>query len=68
VVLNPKGSFFAIKAKMGMLLPYSELDNEADSLEVFIASSTFNQQARLLKVKVAKKEMATGNYPMVEKT
>lgn len=68
LVLNPKGSLFAIKAKMGMLLPYSELDNQADSLEVFIASSTENQQARLLKARVAKKELAFGDFPFEEKT
>lgn len=68
VVLNPKGSLFAIKAKMGMLLPYRELDNQADSLEIYMASSSENQQARLLKVSVAKKELAFGDYPMEEKT
>ncbi|WP_181044138.1 SH3 domain-containing C40 family peptidase [Aureicoccus marinus] len=68
VVLNPEGSLFAIKAKMGMLLPYSELDKQADSLEVFMAASTENKQARLLKVRVAKKEVAMGDYPFEEKT
>lgn len=54
-------SHYAVKAKMGMVLPY-EKASDTDTILTYFANADENQNARILKAKVNKKAVAFDNY------
>lgn len=59
--LSNATSNYAINTKIGMLLPYHEIENKQDHITVLYASADENQNARILKAEVEKSSVAFNN-------
>lgn len=64
--LSHEVSNYAINAKIGMLLPYQEINDNPNEVAVFYAVSDENQRAKILTTKVAKSDVAFSDYEFNE--
>ena len=60
--LQNDASHFSLNAKMGMVLPYNEISNNANTLTVYYANADENQNAKVLTAEVSKSEVTLDNY------
>lgn len=60
--LTSETSNFAINAKMGMVLPYDELLDDSNAVEVFWVNADENLNATIKKAKVSKNEIAFAGH------
>lgn len=57
-------SNYAIKAKLGMVLPYEEMAEKPDTVFVYYAASDENQKAHRLKAEVPRNALAFSDYAL----
>ncbi|MEO9513264.1 MAG: SH3 domain-containing protein [Flavobacteriaceae bacterium] len=67
VSLQHPVSNYAIKAKMGMLLPYEGTPNSSNNVLVYYANADENQNAHILKAQVNKNALAFGDFSFDKK-
>ena len=64
--LQNSNSNYAINAKIGMVLPYKEISDNANKVSVFYTNTDENQNAKILKAEVDKNTVAFDDYTFNE--
>ena len=62
VSLQDTTSIYAVNSKIGMVLPYDDVANSSDKIQVWYAHSDAFQNATVLKTEVNKQDFAFENY------
>ncbi|WP_394748889.1 SH3 domain-containing C40 family peptidase [Spongiimicrobium salis] len=68
VNLQNTTSHYAINAKIGMLLPYEEIEKSLDKVHVYYANADKNQKAAILKAEINRDALAFDSFPFQEST
>ena len=63
VTLQDTTSLYAVNSKIGMVLPYEDVANSSDKIQVWYAHSDTYQNATILKSEVNREDFAFKKYP-----